>query len=215
MKEISVQITIGSSPPQVERYVVAWSLLAMSKTYSFDKNGGIIQETILLADDQQMPAELVVDIAVDFAQKSNISGYRFSKRVSNDANLFSYFFEVGQIIREADICFDLPFEWVGLYKNDYLAVEWTYSELNAPLYFGVFLIRMGELTSFVRKSFAFLSDPGGSQVIGDLSYEITGRLHDWPVEFFKSSFSLGDGQFVVLRPEYRNSPARFLLRLVS
>lgn len=215
MIQISVQITIGSSPELLDRYVVAWSFSNRSKTYVFDASGGVIQETIFLEDSETIPDSLSVDVNVDFNPQSKIPGYGFSKQILRDSNVFSYFFEIGQINREVVLCFDLPWDWVGEYVNDYLFIKWAYSEVNKPLYTGLFLIKSNEFKNFIVKSFYFLRDPGGTSVSGDISYEITGRLHDWAVEKFQNSFSLQNGEVIVIRPEFRDSPSRFLLKVVS
>jgi hypothetical protein len=215
MTQISIQITIGSSPELLDRYVVAWSFSNQSKQYVFAASGGVIQETLLLEDGATIPDSISVNIAVDFTPQSKIPGYSFSKQVSRDSNVFSYFFEIGQMVRAVTLGFDLPWDWVGRYVDDYLFIKWTYSEISKPLYTGLFVIRSEEFTSFVTKSFYFLQDPGGTGISGDISYEITGRLHKWAVEKFQKSFSILDGEFIVLRPEFRDSPSRFLLKVVS
>jgi hypothetical protein len=215
MTQISILITIGSSPELLDRYVVAWSLSNQSKQYVFGATGGVIQETLLLEDGAVIPEFISVSIAVDFTPQSKIPGYSFSKQIPRDSNVFSYFFEIGQIVRAVVLGFDLPWDWVGKYEDDYLFIKWTYSEINKPLYTGLFVIKSNEFTNFPMKSFYFLQDPGGTGISGDISYEITGRLHDWSVEKFQESFFIPDGEFIIIRPEFRNSPSRFLLKVVS
>lgn len=216
MIEISIQITIGSSPELLHRYTVAWSFLNRSKTYVFDASGGVIQETFFLEDSEIVPESISVSIAVDFTPQSKLPGYSFSKQIPRASNnVFSDIFEIGSIVRAVVLGFDLPWDWVGKYKNDYLFIKWTYSEINKLLYTGLFVIKSNEFTNFLMKSFYFLQDPGGTGISGDISYEITGRLHDWPVEEFQKSFSIPDGEFILMRPEFRKSPSRFLLKVVS
>ena len=215
MIQISIQITIGSAPELLDRYVVAWSFLNRSKTYVFDSSGGVIQETIFLEDSETIPDSLSVDVNVDFNPQLKIPGYSFSKQILRNSNVFSDIFDIGQINREVVLCFDLPWDWVGEYVNDYLFIKWAYSEVNKPLYTGLFLINSNEFTNFIVKSFYFLRDPGGASNSGDISYEITGRLHNWAVEKFQNSFSVKNGEFIAIRPEFRDSPSRFLLKVVS
>lgn len=214
MIQISVQITIGSSINLLDRYVVAWSFLNRSKTYVFDASGGVIQETIFLEDGEAIPDSLSVDITVDFKPESNIPGYRFSKKILRNADVYSDLFEISQIERVV-LCFDLPWNWVGQYANDYLFVKWNYSQIDRPLHTGLFLINSNEFSNFIMKEFYLLQDAESSGASGDINYEITGRLHGWAVEKFQTYFSLKNAKIIALRPEFRDSPSRFLLRVVS
>lgn len=211
-----MQITIGSAPDLLDRYAVTWSIPNQSKQYIFSSLGGIIQETVLLDDGVVVPDNINVDISVDFSAKSKIPGYSFSKQITKSpTNVFSYLFEVGQIIRTNVLVFDLPWDWVGSYSDDYIFVKWSYSEAGKQLYAGLFAITASEFSSFLSRSFCFLQDPGGQSLSGDISYEITGRLHSWPVVKYQSLMSLQEGEFVVLRPEFRSSPPSFVLKVVS
>lgn len=215
MTQIVIQITIGSSPDLLDHYVVAWSFSNRSKTYLFDASGGVIQETILLEDSEAIPAFIPVDITVDFKPHSKIPGYRFTQEMTQVSNIYSYFFEIGQIIQAVVLCFDLPWPWVGKWNNDYLFIEWEYSENGSPLYTGVFLIKKAEFANFITKTFCFLQDPKGTNAIGDIKYEITGRLRNLEIEKFQKNFSLPNAQFIVLRPEFQSSSSKFLLKVIS
>jgi hypothetical protein len=216
MPQVTIQVTIGSSPELLDRYVVAWSFLSYSKQYVFTASGGVIQETLLIEDGITIPDFISVEFAIDFSAQAKIPGYSFSKQIAkSSSNIFSYFFEIGQIVRGVVLVFDLPWDWVGRYLDDFLFIKWAYLEAGRPLYTGLFALRANDFVAFLTRSFYFLQDPGGVGLSGDISYEITGRLHDWAVEKFQKSFSVQEGEFIVLRPEFRDSPPSFLLKVVS
>ena len=215
-KQVSIQITIGSAPSYLQRYGVVWAFANRSKQYVFNSSGGVIKEEIIVNDEVELPDSIPISITIDFSPTSGLNGYKYSQEIKRENTLYSYFFEIGQIVRAAVLAFDCPWDWVGTYSNDYLFVKWRYVENTQTLFTGLFDLRSSKLQEkFIQNKFSFLQDPEGLGFSGDLCFEITGRLHDWPVVRYSECLSLSRAEYLVIRPEFKGHPSRFLLKVVS